>query len=296
MIIRTFILCIALLVPLTSHAITAIFYQPQAVDQTIPIEKWRTIFSSAHNKGIDTVVVQWTQYGDFLQSDKDMDWLKQVLLQAKSAKLKVIMGLSADPEVFTKTQQAPAGLEVYFQKSLDGNKRLLSNWITSPLMDNVIGWYIPLEIDDREWRDHERQAILKRYLDRQISQIKELSSKPVYISSFFTGNMTPNNYGQMLSNLKEGKQLKIWVQDGGGTNKLSASERSLYLNTISNCKAKISDGLIFEIFTQTQHDQIFTAESLTPKLLSSKLKQRAPCKEDSLFFELRYLTNLPNKN
>jgi hypothetical protein len=293
--IRALILCIALLLPITSQAVTAIFYQPQTADQSISMEKWRTVFSSIHKKGIDTVVVQWTQYGDFLSTEQEIEWLKEVLFQAKSAKLKIIMGLNADPDVFSKTQQAPAGLEIYFQKSLESNKHLMSKWMTSALMDGVVGWYIPLEIDDREWRDAERRSILKRYLDRQSEQIRSSSPKPIYISSFFTGNMTPDSYSQLLQDLKSGNALKIWVQDGSGTNKLTASERSLYLNTISNCKTRVVDGVIFEIFTQTKHDQVFAAESLSPASLASKLKQRAPCKEDSLFFELRYLINLQPK-
>ena len=102
--IRALILCIALLLPITSQAVTAIFYQPQTADQSISMEKWRTVFSSVHKKGIDTVVVQWTQYGDFLSTEQEIGWLKELLFQAKSAKLKIIMGLNADPDVFSKTQ------------------------------------------------------------------------------------------------------------------------------------------------------------------------------------------------
>lgn len=290
--IRALILCIVLFIPISSQAVTAIFYQPQAADQSISMEKWRTIFSSIHKKGIDTLVVQWTQYGDFLSADQETEWLKEVLLQAKSVKLKIIMGLNADPDVFSKTQQAPPRLEIYFQKSLESNRRLMSKWIASPLIDDIIGWYIPLEIDDREWRDTERRSILKRYLSRQTEQISLSSPKPIYVSSFFTGNMTPDSYSQLLKDIKSATAVKVWVQDGSGTNKLTASERSLYLDTIANCKLKVADGVVFEIFTQTKHDQAFAAEPLNLASLASKLKQRAPCKEDSLFFELRYLINL----
>ena len=290
--IRTLACTLLLLISAPSQAMTAIFYQPQMSDQTIPAEKWSSIFKNVRNKGFDTVVVQWTQYEDFLSEEKDKEWLVKVLSQAHRAKLKLILGLSADPEVFAKLKQAPAGLEIYLQKTSGRDKKLIDFWKQSPLMENIIGWYLPLEVDDREWRDQDRRTLIKQFLDKELQQIKSVSSKDVYISSFFTGNMTPQNYAQQLADLKAGTQLKIWVQDGGGTKKLTSSERALYLQDISDCKANTMDGLIFEIFEQTQHDQSFTAEPLKPVELARKLKLRAPCARDTIFFELRYLLNL----
>lgn len=290
--IRILACTLLLLISAPSQAMTALFFQPQMSDQTISIDKWNSIFKNVRNKGFDTLIVQWTQYGDFLSEDKDMAWLAQVLNQAKIAKLKLVIGLSADPEVFTKLKQAPAGLEIYFQKIYENDRKLIAHWNQSSLIENTIGWYLPLEVDDREWRDQDRRNILKKFLDRELKQINFISTKDVYISSFFTGNMTPQNYSQQLTDLKDGTQLKIWVQDGGGTKKLTSSERLLYLKDISNCEASTMDGLIFEIFEQTQHDQSFAAESLKPAALARKLKLRAPCKRDTVFFELRYLLNL----
>ena len=290
--IRTLTCALLLLLSAPSQAVTALFYQPQKSDQTVSTEKWNSIFKSVRNKGFDTLVVQWTQYGEFLSEDKDKEWLVKVLNQAKEAKLKLILGLSADPEIFAKLKQAPAGLEIYLQRNYESDRQLLAFWKQSPLIENTVGWYIPLEVDDREWRDQDRRMILKQFLDRELQQINSSSAKDVYISSFFTGNMTPQNYAQQLADIKAGTQLKIWVQDGGGTKKLTASERALYLQDISDCKANTMDGLIYEIFEQTQHDQSFTAEPLKPTDLARKLKLRAPCKRDTLFFELRYLLNL----
>lgn len=290
--VRILACSLLLLLSMPSQAMTALFYQPQKSDQTISIDKWNSIFKIVRNKGIDTLVVQWTQYGDFLSEDKDKAWIIQVLNQAKIAKLNLVIGLSADPEVFTKLKQTPAGLEIYLQKIYENDRKLIAHWNQSSLIENTIGWYLPLEVDDREWRDQDRRNILKKYLDRELKQINFISTKDVYISSFFAGNMTPQNYSQQLTDLKNGTQLKIWVQDGGGTKKLTSSERLLYLQDTSDCKANTIDGLIFEIFEQTQHDQSFSAESLQPAELAHKLKLRAPCKRDTAFFELRYLLNL----
>ncbi|MFM2030019.1 MAG: hypothetical protein RL517_1211 [Pseudomonadota bacterium] len=287
--IRSTLFSILLLLAFPSQAITAIFFQPQASDQSTPLEKWTPIFNELHKKGFDTLVVQWAQYGNSENEEKDREWLIQVLTKAKNANLKLILGLSADPDVFNKLQQTPATLEMYLQKTYERDQRALLSWTKSSLIDSSIGWYIPLEVDDREWRAQERRTLLKQFLDREVKQIQLISKNPVYISSFFTGNMTPINYSKLLTDLKIGIPLKIWVQDGGGTKKLSSQERSLYFQELNNCNANVADGIIFEIFKQTEQDQTFTAEPLRPAELAKKLKFRAPCNRDSIFFELRYL-------
>lgn len=287
--IRSTLFSILLLLALPSQAVTAIFYQPQATDQSVDLDKWVSIFTNLRTRGFDTLVVQWAQYGTSANQKKDQDWLIEVLTKAKQANLKLILGLSADPDVFSKLQQAPATLEIYLQKTYERDRQALLAWRASPLIDSIIGWYIPLEIDDREWRDQERRTVLKQFLDREVKQIQLISENQVYISSFFTGNMTPSNYSKLLTELKSGIPLKVWVQDGGGTNKLSSQERSLYFQELNNCDTNVADGLIFEIFKQTEHDQTFTAKALKPTELAKKLKLRAPCNRDSIFFELRYL-------
>lgn len=287
--IRSTLFSILLLLALPSQAITAIFFQPQASDQSTPLEKWAPIFNDLRKKGFDTLVVQWAQYGNSENEEKDREWLIQVLTKAKTANLKLILGLSADPDVFNKLQQTPATLEMYLQKTYERDQRALLSWTKSSLVDSSIGWYIPLEVDDREWRDQERRTLLKQFLDREVKQIQSISKNPVYISSFFTGNMTPINYSKLLTDLKIGIPLKVWVQDGGGTKKLSSQERSLYFQELNNCNANVADGIIFEIFKQTEQDQTFTAQPLRPAELAKKLKLRAPCNRDSIFFELRYL-------
>lgn len=287
--IRSTLFFILLLLALPSQAITAIFFQPQASDRSTPLEKWTPIFNELRKKGFDTLVVQWAQYGNSENEEKDREWLIQVLTKAKNANLKLILGLSADPDVFNKLQQTPATLEMYLQKTYERDQRALLSWTKSSLVDSSIGWYIPLEVDDREWRAQERRTLLKQFLDREVKQIQLISKNPVYISSFFTGNMTPINYSKLLTELKSGIPLKVWVQDGGGTKKLSTQERSLYFQELNNCNANVADGIIFEIFKQTEQDQTFTAEPLRPAELAKKLKFRAPCNRDSIFFELRYL-------
>ena len=288
--IAIFALFMGLFFPISAMALTAIFYQPQAADTKISTQAWPTLFHSVRQQGFDALIIQWSEYGDFLKGNGDRDWLVQRVIEANNAGLKLIIGLKSDPDVFSKLHESPSTLRNYFNKLTQENKSLINYWVSALPNDAILGWYLPLEIDDKEWRDQDKLEVLQSYLQRE-SSIN--AGKPTYISSFFTGNMTPQNYANMIINLKRNSTIKLWIQDGGGTNRLTKSERTLYLNQLSNCKDPIADGVIYEIFHQTQQDEKFLAQNLSTANLASKLKMRAPCQGDSIFFEMRYLITLP---
>ena len=283
------LLLFALLLPLSTMAVTAIFYQPQESDKQIAPQEWQSIFHLLKKKGFDTLVIQWTQYGDFLKSAENQTWLKERVDQAAAEKLQLIIGLSGDPEMFNRLKEPSAASEDYLMRLRRADLLLVENWKKNVAQDKIVGWYLPLEIDDRAWRDPQAFDILRKHLREEIQRIRMQSEKPIYISSFFTGNMSPDDYSKMIASLHEITGLHIWIQDGAGTGKLNLSERALYLTPLTKCNAPIASGLIFEAFKQTQHDQTFAAESLPPQLLAQRLKLRAPCQLDSAFFELRYL-------
>ena len=283
------LLLFALLLPLSTMAVTAIFYQPQESDKQIPSQEWRSIFHHLKKKGFDTLVIQWTQYGDFLKSAENQAWLKERVDQATGEKLQLIIGLSSDPEMFNRLKEPSAESKDYLTKLSRVDLLLVDYWNKNIPQDKIAGWYIPLEIDDRAWRDPKAFDILRKHLRDESQKIRMQSEKPIYISSFFTGNMSPDDYSKIIASLHEVTGLHIWIQDGAGTGKLNPSERALYLVPLTKCSAPIASGLIFEAFKQTQHDQTFAAESLPPQLLAQRLKLRAPCQLDSVFFELRYL-------
>ena len=283
------LLLIALFLPFRAMAVTAIFYQPQESDTKITPKEWQSIFHNLSKKGFDTLVIQWTQYGDFLRSAENQAWLKERLDQAITERLQLIIGLSSDPDIFNRLKEPTSASEDYLKKITRNDAALVSYWKDNIPQDKLAGWYLPLEIDDRAWRDPKAFALLSKHLGDEGQKIHSLSEKPIYISSFFTGNMSPNDYSKMILSLQQTSGLHIWIQDGAGTGKLNPSERALYLAPLTKCGSPTASGFIFEAFKQTQHDQTFAAEPLPPQLLEQRLKLRAPCRLDSVFFELRYL-------
>jgi hypothetical protein len=288
---RILLVTLLCLLSITAQAeeIKGIFYQPQQSDLTIPVEQWPQIFSAAKKKGFNTLVIQWTSFGDTFASTKKQEWLKDRIIEARQADLKLIIGLSGDPEIFTRLKQPPSIVGSYFRKMNQANVELAILWAKTLPAGSVVGWYLPLEVDDRQWRSIPAREELTNYLIRQVNDLNKVLPLPVYISSFFAGNMTPKSYVGMLENMTRQSNVHFWIQNGSGTNKLIPAERKLYLDAAGNCKGYSAAGLVFELFKQTRPDQEFAAKPLNPIEMSKALKQTSPCNGDNLFFALNYL-------
>lgn len=292
MLLARILICMALLLPGFAEAGRAIFYQPQQRDLELSEARWPVIFNEIRAKGIDTLIVQWTAYGDVFASEAKREWLKRRLEQAIQSGMTVIIGLNADPELFSRLEQPANVLDDYFRLQRKFDTDLAKYWLSVLPNNQISGWYITLEIDDRRWRDAKALEVLKAHLQTEVSALNAVGDKPVYISSFFAGNMTPTLYAGMLSQLGRDTKIQILVQDGAGTEKLTAAERALYLNTLSDCNAPVAQGVVYEIFKQIRHDQDFLAEPVEPKALAEILKKRAPCGQETVLFSLRYLIEL----
>lgn len=287
-----FVLGLTLLItPAWASAMTALFYQPQSRDRDLAPERWPGMFAAARAEGFDTLVVQWTTYGDAFADDAGHAWLAERIKQARSAGLSVVLGLGSDPDFFTRQEQPVAMLDGYLRRQGHDDALLARRWIDTLGPDAFVGWYLPMEIDDRRWRDDDALQTLERHLAREVIQLRQISDRPVYISSFFAGNMAPERYGEVIKELAQ-TGVGIWVQDGAGPGKLTPAERALYLAQVEGCPSPAAKGIVYEIFRQTGPDTAFTAEGLPAAEVTRALAQRAPCGGDSLFFELRYLPAL----
>ena len=286
------ILSYLIAIPSIAGAARAIFYQPQLRDLNVQEQNWPVIFKAVRAQGIETLIVQWTSYGDVLESKKTQTWLKNRLEQATEAGLNLIIGLHADPELFVRLEQPEKVLADYFRKLRQLDTDRARYWLNVLPSKNIIGWYVPLEIDDRRWREKSAFEVLNLHIQSESNILRAIGDKPVFISTFFAGNMSPEIYSKMLSTLKKDSPINILVQDGSGTGKLSLRERELYIDTLSDCKSPMVDGIVYEIFKQTHHDKEFQAQSLATGQLNEILKKRAPCSMETVLFSLRYLIDL----
>jgi len=279
---------------LSAHAFTGMFYQPLQRDMKIPTTFWPKTFSELRKRGFDTLVIQWTRHGVIFSSGIEQQWLRNRLKDAVDADLNLVIGLYADPDSFSALDAPTDLLEPYFLRNNERNLVLAKTWLRTLPLERIVGWYIPMEIDDRRWRAKDDELVLSNQLRREVNSLRNLSNKPVYMSAFFKGHSEPSEFKEFLTLVKQSTGLGLWVQDGRGTKTLLPSEIDLYLKTLASCSETPVAGLVYEIFHQVGPDSNFKAEPLAPSALTKALQQRAPCSGDSVFFELRYLSKFSN--
>lgn len=280
-----------LFLPLLCCAATAIIYQPQLRDSAVAQARWPALFMQVHAQGFDTLVVQWTQYGDAFRDPIKHAWLLQRVREAHAAGLRIVLGLYSDPAFFQRQEASPDALGDYLASLSRRDSQVARRWADELEPNTIAGWYLPIEIDDARWRDEKARQQLQNYLVSERNQLDRIAQRPIYVTSFFAGNMVPSRYAELLADIQR-SGIRVWVQDGAGTRHLDKGERELYLQATSHCSASHVQGFVYEIFHQTEVDKAFTATALPPAEANAALAQRAPCGGDSVFFALRYLPEM----
>lgn len=276
----------------TAMATTAVIYQPLIADMRIEAIAWPAMFTRLKRSGIDTLVLQWSQYDAAFANGDESTWLEQRVREAADSGLNLIIGLSADSDEFQRLDQPNNVLPAYLRTLREKDRALVAKWQTLVPPERLKGWYLPLEIDDHRWRETAAQDVLVTYLKQTRVELDALQSepRPLYISSFFAGQMSPQRYTELVRKIHTSTQTRVWVQDGAGVGKLNATERALYLNSLTRCDAPAAQGVILEIFRQTSGtNQTFVAKPLTVTAQPLELKRQAPCQLDTVFFGLNYL-------
>lgn len=280
-----------LLAPWLAQAATALFYQPQLRDREVAAAQWPGVFAQVRGRGFDTLVVQWTQYGDAFGDPAGHAWLLQRVREAHAAGLRVVLGLRGDPAFFQRQELPAVSLDDYLRTLARQDAEAARRWLADLGEDSIAGWYLPMEIDDRRWRDPEARAVLRDYLALERRQLDRIALRPIYVTTFFAGHMAPAGYAELVADIRRGG-VRPWVQDGLGTGRLSRGESAIYLAAATTCGGQGASGVVYEVFRQTGTDTAFKAEPLEAREMDAALAQRAPCEGDSGFFELRYLPGM----
>ncbi len=101
-----FVLLTLLLVSPFSFAMKGIIWQPQNRDSQVTDTQWQGLMSQLRLQGFDTLVLQWTRYGDAFTQPEQRTLLFKRAAAAQQAGLKLIVGLNADPEFFIVVRSA----------------------------------------------------------------------------------------------------------------------------------------------------------------------------------------------
>ncbi|RAP57504.1 DUF4434 domain-containing protein [Oleiagrimonas sp. MCCC 1A03011] len=268
-----------------------LFYQPQRADLAVPDADWPKFFQRIRAMGFDTLAVQWVAYGDAFTGARERSWLANRLREARASGLKLVLGLGADPQFFTRQKAPPEQLGTYFRELAETDRSLARTWLRELGSDAVLAWYLPIEVDDLRWREGDARAVLLEHLRTEVRALQALHRAPVYVSTFFAGHMAPEAYARLLREL-DATGVRVWVQDGAGTGRLTHHERALYMAPLQRCKARLAHGVVYELFEQTSGDERFAARPLAADSIREALAQQAPCDGDSVYFEMRYLPGM----
>lgn len=260
-----------LLSSMTVRADERIFYQPLNVDAGLSQAQWQRIWQDTTRQGVQTVIVQWTAYGDSDFGGAD-GWLASSLKQAHAQGLKLVLGLSMDPAYYQRIDELDSpGLGAYWQaqlgRSLAQQQTLRKDWKLP-----VSGWYLPLELDDLHFLAVDRRQTLQR----QLSDFASKLDAPLHVSAFTAGKLAPQVNGQWLGGLAS-TGIQVWWQDGAGTGRLPPLVRNSYASALP-CTV----GIVREAFRQVSAEgQPFRAEPAAPDTTPSGCHSMA-------VFSLRY--------
>lgn len=265
---RVLLVFVLMLFTLSSHADERLFYQPQSSDAAITSAQWKDIWQQSLSNGVHTLIVQWTRYGeeDF---GGETGWLASALREADQQGLKLILGLSFDPHYYhnlPNNRRFSAYWHQQLSQALKQYSRLTDAWQFDPE-----GWYLPYELDDHLFRDSKT----RRELEHQMKDFVAQLDKPLHMSAFTGGLLSPAVNAEWLSRLVS-IGINLWWQDGRGTAVLAPRVLQAYENEL-DCRI----GIIREAFRKTsQSDNPFKANPAEPL-------HTMGCHENAVF-SLRY--------
>jgi hypothetical protein len=272
----------------SAYAMQGVFWQPQLRDLHISDHAWAGLMAQVREQGFDTLVLQWTRHDDSFSEVQQWQQLLKKTIAARQAGLKIIVGLHWDSQFFTLQKQPADALAAYLRQLAARDLQQLVLW-QSRLPFVPDGWYVSAEIDDKNWRSQAQRKRLLGWLSSLRRGLGEHSGEPVYISSFFAGNMSPEAYGALLTDISEAG-YQVWVQDGAGVGALPDRARQLYLERAGECKHQASParGFIYEIFKQHRQSEFVAYAHNTARLPAGPVSQSG-CGHQQLYFSLRYL-------
>lgn len=270
-----------LLVAPFANAMNAVMYQPQLRDITVTDAQWQSVLSKLKGQGIDTLVLQWSRYDDAFRDGKSRAWLEQKAQLTAANGMKLVIGLAADGRFFERQKQPLPALENYLNRLRANDVAVAKRWVDVLGDKSIAGWYISSELDDLRWRDPKMQQAALSWLSKTRLSLAGVADKPVAVSSFFAGNMTPDSYRKWVTTISH-SGVKVWVQDGAGTQMLTDAERALYLKVPSA-------GNVIELFRQNKQAKTFKATPAPAAYQQKWLATPVPPGQDRVYFSLRYM-------
>lgn len=246
---------------------TGTFVQLLADHAAWDASRWETLFAAMRAIGVDEVVVQWSVngvtpvYASRHFKTPPQASLPAVLAAARSQGMRLIVGLVHDPAFWSKIERDPKLVRVYFRR-LCLDSLATAGEIANLAGDNpaFAGFYIPQEIDDRNWLDPARRKVLITYLGELTRGLHDIApDAPVAISGFSNAFAEPGLLEQCWEDILRQTGIdRVLFQDGVGVAKLRPTETGIFLAAVSRAARTVGRTFtpVVETFTQVDGQPI----------------------------------------
>lgn len=256
--------------------LSATFLQPTTEIRTRGAE-WDVLFGDIARLGMRDVFVQWTaahgtyQDGSITWPDDPSVLARDLLDLASKHDLRVWLGLSYTDAWWPRIDRDRPleSVEVYLRRRRFVNADVAQRLAPVAREHGAFaGWYVPEEIDDKNWLEPARRDAIAGYVHELARQLREIvPGKPVAISGYATGFAPPAVLGtQWKAIVGDGGVDLVLLQDGIGAGHLDRNELDLVTPPIRAAveEAGATLGMVVELFTQTEggrlSDSPFAAE------------------------------------
>lgn len=246
---------------------------------------WNALFDSFQKMQLQYLVIQWTVYDQtaFYASHRftpvPATPLETILALADRAGMQVMIGLSHDPNYWTRIEKKD-------KRSYLAEERLSRNMaVAAELLPQVsahksfAGWYISEEIDDINWQNPEDRDALFSYL-KQLSTFLRASRPDVKIglSGFANMRTSPSEVQQLWEQLlRRASAIDIvYFQDGIGVGKLSLNTLGSYYRAIKTASDTSGRKLVpvIEAFEQISDPQLSNGQFVAAPSSTDRLTRQ----------------------
>lgn len=259
--------------------------------------RWEALFAALAAIGVGEVVVQWSvidatpTYPSRHFTAPAKISLPAVLEAARRHGLRLVLGLVHEGDYWTRIERDPKLVRVHFRRLLrDGlatARELLDLAGDNPAL---AGFYIPQEIDDRNWLDPQREKVLAEYLGDLTRGLHALApGLPVAVSGFSNAFAEPELLGRFWQELLVATDIdRVLFQDGVGVGKLRPDEAEIFLAAVSRAAAEAGRRFtpVVETFSQVDgpplNDKPFRAEPAPLARLADQLRQAGRVPHDGI--------------
>lgn len=197
--------------------ISGSFIQYQSFMMQLNETAWIKELELMKKAGLDTVVIQWLKADQnrfFPVNSPGNDPTEYILKYADANGIKVFLGIDFDRAWWTKWDD-PDFLTSSIKKNMLFGQDIWQRYGKHP---SFVGWYIPYEMSDVDFDDHEIEN-LQNFIRTLSVYLKKISSPAhqVSVSTFFEGKIPATAVQNIYSRILKGTQIDVlMVQDGVG--------------------------------------------------------------------------------